>query len=175
MQGITVAEFAKIKGVSATAVHKAIASGRLVNCLISDPRYKKPRIDPVVAAQEWEKNTDHNKRHTGKDLRPRPERAEPLERAPHNPGGQVAPTAKQIMDNYKARLLKLDYDRRAGLLIEADKVKSEWFKIVTEAKTKILGLPAKAKANLPHLSPADIAVIDRLCREALEDLANGNG
>lgn len=173
MQSVTVAEFAKIKGVSATAVHKAIASGRLVNCLITDPRYKKPRIDPVVAAQEWEKNTDHNKRHTGGDIRPQPERAPAFEKAPGNPGGQVAPTAKQIIENYKARLLKLDHDKRAGLLVDAQKVKEEWYKLVTEAKTKILALPSKAKANLPHLSPADVSVIDRLCREALEDLANG--
>lgn len=172
MQGITVAEFAKIKGVSPTAVHKAIAAGRLVNCLIYDPKYKKPRINPVVAAQEWERNTDHNKRHVGADVRPAAPAAEPFEKSP---GGPVAPTAKQIIENYKARLLKLEHDEKAGLLVNAQDVKAGWYKLVTETKTKLLSMPAKAKAALPHLKATDVAVLDRLIREALEDLANGNG
>lgn len=172
MQGITVAEFAKIKGVSPTAVHKAIAAGRLVNCLIYDPKYKKPRINPVVAAQEWERNTDHNKRHVGADLRPAAPAPEPFEK---NPGGPVAPTAKQIIENYKARMLKMEHDERAGLLVNAQEVKAGWFKLVTETKTKFLSLPAKAKARLPHLTPEDVAALDNLVREILEDLANGNG
>lgn len=174
MKGVTAAEFAKMKGVSATAVKKAIDSGRLVNCLIKDPKYKKPRIDPVIAAQEWEKNTDHNKRHTGNDLRAQPERAEPFAKSPENPGGQVAPTAKQILDNYKARLAKLDYEERTGILVNAEAVKIEWFKMVTESKTKLLALPSKAKSNLPHLTAADVAMLDELVREALEDLAHGS-
>lgn len=169
MKGITVAEFAQIKGVSATAVHKAIAGGRLVNCLIHDPKYKKPRINPVVAAQEWERNTDHNKRHHGNDVRAMPENPAPFEKVP---GAPVAPSAKQIMENYKARILKMEYEERAGVLIDAAQVKEAWFKIVTEAKTKILGLPAKAKTNLPHLTAGDVAILDRLCREALEELAH---
>lgn len=171
MKGITVAEFAKIKGVSPTAVHKAIDSGRLVNCLIKDPRYKKPRIDPVVAAQEWERNTDHSKRTTGKDLRPAEQRPEPFEK---NPGGQQPATAKQVADSYKARLLKLEYDKKTGALIDAEKVKIEWFRLVTEAKNKVLSIPSKAKASIPALTNADIAIIDRICREALEEIANGN-
>lgn len=172
MRGITVAEFAKIKNVSPTAVHKAIAAGRLVNCLIIDPKYKKPRIDPVIAAQEWERNTDHGKRHSGADIRSTPERPEPHSK---NPDGPVSPTAKQVIDSYKARLLKLEYDKKAGALVDAAAVESEWFKIITEAKTKFLGLPAKTKAALPKLTPADIAVLDRLVREILTDLADGNG
>lgn len=174
MKPITVADFAKLKGVSATAVHKAIASGRLVNCLVKDARYKKPRIDPVIAAQEWEKNTDHNKRHHGKDVRPQPDRPAAFEKNPEAPGGQVAPTSKQIADNYKARILKLDYEERIGVLVNADKVKAEWFKLVTESKTKLLSLPSKAKGKLPHLEPSDIAMLELLVREALEDLAHGN-
>lgn len=173
MQGITVAAFAKIKNVSPTAVHKAIADGRLVNCLLRDPRYKKPRLDPVVAAQEWERNTDHSKRHSGADIR-----VAPPAPAPHSKnidGSQVSPTAKQVMDGYKARLLKLEYDKKAGLLVDAAAIEGEWFKIITEAKTKIMALPSKAKAALPQLKPAEVATIDRLVREILMDLANGNG
>lgn len=174
MKPVTAAEFAKIKGVSATAVKKAIDSGRLVNCLVRDPKYKKPRLDPVIAAQEWEKNTDHNKRHTGNDVRPAPERAAAFEKAPENPGGQVQPTAKQILDNYKARLAKLDYEERAGILVNAEKVKAEWLKLITESKTKLLALPSKAKSNLPHLEASDIAALEIMVREALEDLARGS-
>lgn len=38
-------------------------------------------------------------------------------------------------------------------------------------RTKLLGLPRKAKAVLPHLSAKDVMALDVLVREALEDLA----
>lgn len=163
-RGVSIAEFAKVQGVSPTAVHKAIASGRLKNCLINDPLYKKPRIDPIMAAKEWERNTDHAKRHIGNDVRP----------IPYQSGQKSSPSTREVIDSYKARLLKVEYDKKMGLLIDAGRVKEEWFKIVTEAKTKILSLPSKAKAALPNLTAEDVLILERLCREALEDLASGN-
>lgn len=42
----------------------------------------------------------------------------------------------------------------------------------TRCRTKLLGLPRKAKAVLPHLSATDVMALDVLIREALEDLAS---
>jgi hypothetical protein len=162
--GVSVAEFAKVQGVSPTAVHKAIASGRLKNCLINDPSYKKPRIDPIMAAKEWERNTEHSKRHIGNDVRP----------IPYQSDKRSSPSPREVIDSYKARLLKVEYDKKMGILIDASRVKEEWFKVVTETKTKILSLPSKAKASMPNLTADDILILERLCREALEDLASGN-
>ena len=182
MTPITVAEFARIKGVSPPAVWKAIQNKRLVNCLIYDGIHKKPRSDPVVAAQEWERNTDHSKRTVGADIRIQPERPKPYVKPdvprPDEPpvaGGPSLNQSRAVREAYQARLAKLDYEERSGKLIDAEAVKNEWFKLITEAKTRLLAVPSKSKANIPHLTLAEVGIIERLIREALEDISNDGG
>jgi len=50
-----------------------------------------------------------------------------------------------------------------------------WSKIVVGTRTHLLGLPTRAKQRLPHLSNADLGVLDGLVRESLEELADGRG
>lgn len=37
-----------------------------------------------------------------------------------------------------------------------------------------MALPSRLRASLPHLSAADVAVIDRELRDTLTDIANGD-
>jgi len=46
---------------------------------------------------------------------------------------------------------------------------------VVGTRTHLLGLPTRAKQRLPHLSNADLGVLDGLVRESLEELADGRG
>jgi phage terminase Nu1 subunit (DNA packaging protein) len=54
--------------------------------------------------------------------------------------------------------------------VSSSEVKLRWSAHVVAARTKLLGLPSRAKQRLPHLTPADLATLDRLIREALEEL-----
>ncbi len=171
MKPVTQAEFAALKGVSAQAVGQAIRDGRLEKCLVYEKGKNKPRINPVIAAKEWEQNTDHSKRTVGADLRVKPPTtADGLDPEPAK-GGNVLYQSRMMYEAYRARTAKLEYEKAAGKLVDADAVKSTWVKIVTDAKTKIMALPSKAKSNIPHLTTADVATLERLVREALEDIS----
>ena len=54
---ISVLQAGKMLGVSHEAVRKAIASGRLVKCVVKVNGFNK--ILPSLIASEWLKNTDH--------------------------------------------------------------------------------------------------------------------
>lgn len=90
--------------------------------------------------------------------------------------GGNAPTYAQsraVREAYAARLSKLEYEERIGKLINADEVKFAWYKHITAAKTRIMGIPAACKMRYADLPLSAIAIIEQVCREALEDLADG--
>ena len=77
-------------------------------------------------------------------------------------------------EHLKAELLELDRQQKEGLLVRAEDVEHQWIEIITMARTKLLGIPTKAKQRIPDLDTDAIGVLDDIVREALEDLANNN-
>ena len=144
--------YARHRGVTLQAVQKAIQSGRIGT--VKDSK-GKPKIDPETADRLWNQNT-----------------SEAMQRDPKTAdAGTSYANARAIRENYLARLAKLDYEAKAGKLLDADKIKTEWTAIISTAKSKILSVPSKAKAALPHLTLNDISTIEELIREALEEIA----
>ena len=74
-------------------------------------------------------------------------------------------------EHLKAELLELDRQQKEGLLVKAEDIALEWSEIITRARTKLLGIPTKAKQRIPDLDTDAIGVLDDIVREALEDLA----
>jgi hypothetical protein len=72
---------------------------------------------------------------------------------------------------WKAKQAELAYRERAGELVDAAEVENKLVSLFMICRTKLLGVPSKTKAAMPHLTRADIATIDKLIREALEDLS----
>jgi hypothetical protein len=73
--------------------------------------------------------------------------------------------------HWRAKKAELDYRRAAGELVEAAEIAASVAEAFTTVRTKVLGLPAKAKQQLPHLSHQDLAALDAMVRETLEGLA----
>jgi phage terminase Nu1 subunit (DNA packaging protein) len=71
----------------------------------------------------------------------------------------------------KAELLELDRKQKEGILVPAADVEAKWLEIVVMARTKIMGIPTKAKQRIPDLDVDAISVLDDIVRETLEDLA----
>ena len=46
-------------------------------------------------------------------------------------------------------------------------------RVVAISRMKLLGVPSRARSRLPHLTLDDVAVIEELQREALEELSEG--
>ena len=61
---------------------------------------------------------------------------------------------------------------RRELIPEAE-VEATWVEIVRIARDAILSAPARINADLPHLTPFDVATIERHLRLALTGIGEG--
>lgn len=79
--------------------------------------------------------------------------------------------ARAEKEFYNAELARIEYENKVGRLIDAEEVKLSWAKHITAAKTRIMGIPAACKSRCSDLPLDVVATVERVCREALEDLA----
>jgi len=183
---ITQSEAARLLDVSKQAVHKAVVSGRLTGHSDSKGRVF---IDSLTMREEWDRNTQ---KRIGRGPKPpagttertpmRPGELTPNERRDQqaDSGGNLADTNEAIPDynesrarteHLKAELLELERKEKERILVKAEEVEAKWVEIITMARTKILGIPTKAKQRIPDLDTDAISLLDDIVRETLEDLA----
>ena len=123
--GISLRGYAKHRGVSHTAVQKAVASKRI-------KLDRDGKIDVEKADRAWEANTDpaHELRSSHSE-QPAPIRLQSLRDVPEEPspglsvsGGpkQVYQNAKAVEASYRARLAKLEYEEKIGKLLPKDMI-----------------------------------------------------
>lgn len=77
-----------------------------------------------------------------------------------------AAEASAVVNELKAAKLE-------GELVEAAAVARVYVQIVADARARLLAVPARVGAKLPHLSVADLGAIEAEIRAALTDLADG--
>lgn len=180
-----------LPGGSLQAVQRALERGRIH--LEADGG-----IDPIRADREWADNTDLSEapaavlaqhvavsgdtdadnRHTPAfapdftvtEVIPPLPTSEPSGPAPQTDAAhlQANNAAKAY---WQAKQAELDYRRKAGELVPAADVEARLVDVFRRCQTKLRGVPARAKQLLPDLTTAQIARLDDLVREALEDLA----
>ena len=177
---ISRAEAARALGVTPEAVYAAVKSGRL--SVIND-RDGKPLVNSETMREEWMRNTQTRigvgPKAAGpgrekKPLRSREERMKGKEDVRISKTNESIPDydeSRARTEHLKAELLELDRQQKEGLLVRAQDVEHEWVEIITRARTKLLGIPTKAKQRIPDLDTDAIGVLDDIVREALEDLA----
>jgi phage terminase Nu1 subunit (DNA packaging protein) len=167
--------YAKRRGVSAMAVSNAVKTGRLV---ASVARVKgQPKIrDAVLADREWDANTDLSKapgyvKQRGAD-RPRgPGRPPKQDDDDQVRLGMSLADASAAEKVWKARIAELDFLERSSALVDAKEMTAKLVDVYTRCRTKLLGIPTRVKQQLPELSIRDVAAVDGLVRETLEELA----
>lgn len=145
---------------------RAIKSGRLKQSLQIGPDGKAKIVDVALADAEWAVNTDHSKAPGSVK-----ERANGTGRAARGVQPSALAEASAEEKRWKARQAELDYRLAAGELVRVAAVTQLQVDEVLRAKAKVLAVPSKFKARSPHLSAADIRLLDQLLREALEELA----
>lgn len=162
---ISQAAFARRFKVSRVAVLQAIRSQRLRRSLVSiDGRTMI--ADVALAMREWRANTDASKV---------PDHIKVRRAARARAGGR--PQAEDLSDavardkHFRAKLAELKYQQASGELVNAQEMLAAWIDHITIARTKVLGIPSKFKQRRPHQTLEDLADLDALLREALEDLA----
>lgn len=147
-----------MRSCSVEAVRKAIRSGRLKNSVVQPDGSAKPKIDPVLANAEWELNTDKSQQ---KNVKNKPAPAAPLQPYIRNPEApmsdgpprlgdapDLASSAKSTKEYYAAQIAKLEYEAKAGKLIDADQVRHEAFRLARSLRDRVLNIPDRLAAEL---------------------------
>lgn len=177
---ISKSEAADALGVSRTAVYKAIKQGRLPVVRSRDGR---ELIQSETLREDW-----YAKTMAKIGVGPKPpagESAFPPERPKRDQQSLTAPEPGDIVPDYnesrarteylKAELLELERKEKEGLLVRASEVEAKWVEVITISRTKVLGVASKAKQRIPDLTQDQIAILEDIVREALEELAEGDG
>lgn len=184
--GGSLAQLAKLLNVNRDAVSKAARGGRLPRTGVKDPASGRflGVTDLVAAAEEYRANTDLTKApparqaaELARDLAlvaPDPDRAavfDALGVDVDEEGGITLSNAAAQDKLWAAKKKQLEYLEAARELVPAADVERAVVDMITSCKTRLLAIPSRAKQALPHLTLNDLAVIEALVRETLEDLA----
>ena len=145
---LTQAEYAKHRGCSQVAVHKAVKAGRI--SLIND------RIDPAVADIQWAQNT--RARATVKppasvasvgDVAPPPGTPRDEARADEPRAGDDGYWSARVRrEKAEAEAAELNTAKLAGTLISVDAVKAVLGNAYVVTREAILNIPARIAAQL---------------------------
>jgi hypothetical protein len=141
------------------AVSLAIRDGRLVQSVVREPNGDPKITDFALADEEWERNTIAQKRVNaagGVDPNvPRPVAMAPDDHGPP-PSPRASPvegvqTATERLKTAQANLAELEYAKAAGELVPAAAVQSEWANMLSQVRTKLLGIPTRFRQEVPDL------------------------
>lgn len=152
-QGLSIRAYARRRGVSHTAVQKAIRGGRIT-------RLADGSIDPAMADQQWAANTDETKPRNSLSGDPRRRRdpggpsqpAGPAGKAGNGADGSGYTRARGVRENYTAGLARLDYLERIASLVRSDEVQRGFFTLVRMLRDRLQGIPDRLDAKVAVVS-----------------------
>lgn len=171
-------------------VSQAVAAGRLVKCVVRASNGDPKISDFALADEEWERNTDAQRRVNAAggvdpnagvmapdDHGPAPRDAwgAPDPREPRAAAPESQATATERLKTAQANLAELEFKQAAGELVLAAAVRSEWANVLSQARTKLLGIPTRFRQEVPETSPSAVTKLEDLVREALEELVAAEG
>ena len=159
---ISFADLAKLKNVSRSAVSQKKRAGILDGAIVNVKG--KDVLNKDEALRLWETNmVPHFSKLT---------KVEGDNRKTTNtdeiPDFNTSRSKREAM---MARLAEIDVEEREKILVPSAEVEASWIQLVTIAKTKVLGIPTKAKQRIPDLDKNAMSLLDEIVKEALEDLA----
>lgn len=175
-EGISITEYGRRKGVSHTAVNRAIESGRLVKGFRVLANGRK-EIIPSIADKEWASNTnpDHWASkystaggRTAKEVDPEETKAA---------RSSTLNQAKQAQAVFAAKLSELEYKKKAGQLVEKEKVYKTLFDFGKELRNDLLAIPDRIIDDIlgaPNRMDALTLLYDELAN-VLEKATNWEG
>lgn len=159
---LTKADAARALGVHPSAISKALREGRLSVVQSHDGR---EMIDGDTLRDQWNARTQ---------AKMRPVTARRQAPAPRHQSDVPDYNESRARTEYlKAELLELERAEKERELISAAEVAKKWGELVAIARTKVLGIPSKAKQRIPDFPQDAFVILEDIVREALEDLADG--
>ena len=129
MPDLSIRKYAQHRGVSHTAVQKAIKQGRIQ--LTSERR-----IDIEQADRDWQRNTSPMNA---------PQVSATIE---GSGGGSTYAQSRAVRELYLARLAKIEYEERLNKLVNRDEVKVAAFSMARTIRDSLLNIPDRIAAML---------------------------
>lgn len=150
---VSARRYAEHRGISHTAVQKAIRQGRI-------RATPGGMVDVEQADRDWTRNTS-------------PMNAPRVEATM---GGPAYAQARAFREQYLARTAKLDFEERSGTLLRRDEVVAEFSNLVRSARDRLLSIPDRISPILAVESDATrvYQILSDEIREALVELSNHN-
>jgi hypothetical protein len=157
---ISARKYAEHRGISHTAVQKAIRQGRIHPT--SDGR-----IDVEQADRDWGRNTTPA-------ITPR--RTTQVHRAPDPSGGTTYAQSRAVRELYLARLAKIEFEEKSGKLVSRDEVTVAAFTKARTVRDNLLNIPDRVAAMLAAETSAARAhqILTEEIRKALLELSGDN-
>lgn len=175
---LSIRAYSRHRGVSDTAVRKAIQSGRIT---LGDDG----RIDPQLADAQWSVNTDAAQQRKAVLQREVPQEAvtsvrEALSATPSPLGGMGASTsasaggttlmqAKTANEVLKAQTNKVRLARLKGELVDKDQAVAHVFRMARAERDAWLNWPARVAAQMASALGADSHALHVLLEKAVRD------
>ena len=159
---LSLSKYATHRGCSLQAVQDALASGRIVAEMKGGRRF----IDPVKCDAEWAANTNHNQRHNSREGQ-----FANYNGGQGNSSGITVPAfqeSRAIREAYQARITKLEYEQKKGILIERDAVKANSANTAKIVKDNLRLIPGKLSAELA--SETDPHTIEQKLMGAIDEV-----
>lgn len=161
--GITAAAYARYRGVSQVAVHKAIKTGRITTL-------PDGSIDPDEADRQWEENSLPRK-----DSGKRTEDYDDIVLPDGQSGGTSLLQARTVNEVLKVKLNKLELARRKNELVERDKAIAHVFNLARAERDAWLNWPSRVSSQLAAKLGADAhamhVALETAVREHLQELS----
>jgi hypothetical protein len=170
--GISIRAYARQRGVSDTAVHKAIKSGRII------PE-SDGTINPTKADAAWDRNSNPAQQRkqpvtTPPKVQQQPTRPIVQKPSPPKVVGPDFQTSRAVKETYAAKMAMLDFEERTKGLVNADEVRVSAFNLGRRVRDRLLLIPHRIAAILAAEMDADKVeklLADEL-RKAMEELTS---
>lgn len=187
VETLSISDATALLGLSSrNQIYRAIDNGHIEVVYINGTRH----VRREGLEEAWAKVPKTKANHQRKPRKPPadPDKLRPVEirtapRQPDRPAVAPPPpdqepedlpdynTSRARSEFEKANLLELQRKTQEGLLLRREDVEQATGKAVNMARTKVLGVPSRAKQQIPHLSAEEVELLRELLREALEELS----
>jgi len=173
--------YARLRNLSTQAVDLAVKSGRIAGAVDENGK-----LNIALADELWAKNTHPGRgenAHSANRKKPRPADADEKILVAAAKIGLTADEIPSLMESktleaaYKAKLAKIEYEEKSKILVEAEAVKKEAFRVARITRDAMLAIPDRLAAELAGMTEPFVIHAKMMAeiRTAIAEVVKGIG
>lgn len=159
-------EYARHRGVSPGMITKAVNQGRIKPCGMNG---KRAVFDFDQCDSDWERNRDPSNRGWENPKRVEVEVVEPV--VVDDTSSMTFNEARTLRERYQAQLARLEFEEKAGKLVDGETVRREYFKQARVARDNLLNIPDRlaplvvGRTDLHEVRMLILEEVHKICEE----------